>query len=231
MIHWSVIGLAGIAGMVTLLSPCIMPILPILVGRSLHSHRFGPVCLVLGLAGSFAITGCSLGFSAQILGPLSHWLRQLAIALLLGLGLLSAFPKLRYWITQFLPNHTIQMNSNGGKHPLWTEVVAGTQLGVIWIPCAGPTLGTILTLIVADRAIISGFLALFFYALGAGIPMLVFAYSGQWVGDRLRLLFPYTEILQRVAGVAIAIAAISILMGWDVQIQLWLSPLFPSVPL
>ena len=134
-------------------------------------------------------------------------------------------------MAQFVPNYGMQFLSAGDKHPLWTEVLAGTQLGVVWIPCAGPTLGTILTLIVADRAIVSGFLALFVYALGAGIPMLVFAYSGKLVGDRLRRLLPYSEMIQRVAGVAIAMAAIAILMGWDVQLQLWLSPLFPAVPL
>lgn len=229
--QWSSIGLAGLAGIVTILSPCILPILPILMGRSLQSHRLGPIFLVLGLACSFAAMGSTIGLSARFIGPLAHWIRQLAIAFLLLLGLLSAFPNLSHPILRVMSHVGFADTALECEHPLWTEAIVGTQLGVVWIPCAGPTLGAIFTLIAAEGAIVLGFFALLAFALGAGIPMLVVAYSGKLLGIPLQTLFPHTQTIQRIAGLGIVVAAIAIMMGWDVRLQLWLAPLFPPVPL
>lgn len=233
MMSLSLIGLAGVAGVVTLLSPCILPILPILVGRSLQNHRWGPLVMIGGLAVSFACTGILLGFSAQFLGPLSQFIRQLAIGVLLMLGLGSAFPRLSHRVFQWIgpPQFGKPVEARPSQGSLWAEFLIGTQLGVVWIPCAGPILGSILTAVVADQEILLGFLALLTYAAGAGLPMLAFAYGSKGLVQRARGLYPHMETIQRIAGVGIAVTAIGILLHWDVQIQLWLAPLFPALPL
>lgn len=228
----SLIGLALVAGVVTLLSPCILPILPILVGRSLQNHRWGPMALIGGLVISFACTGVLLGFSAQFLGPLSQFIRQLAIGILLILGIGSMFPHLSHRVWQWItPQLGKPVDPETGSGHLWAEFLIGTQLGVVWIPCAGPILGSILTLVVADQELLLGFLALLAYGLGAGVPMLAFAYGSKGILQRVRGLYPHMEMIQRVSGVAIAVTAVGILLRWDVQIQLWLVPLFPPLPL
>jgi cytochrome c biogenesis protein CcdA len=229
----SLISLSALAGLVTILSPCILPILPILLGRSLRSHPFGPLALVGGLALSFAVMGSLLGFSAQILGPLSYGLRQVAILLLLLLGLGSIFPAIAYtvsgWITAFPLFRARSQPAISQRTPsLSAEFLVGTQLGLVWIPCAGPVLASILTLVVVEKATVPGFLALLAYALGAGIPMLLIAYSSQWLIGHLRGITPYMGLVQRIAGVCITLAAVGILLGWDQQIQIWLAPLFPQ---
>jgi cytochrome c-type biogenesis protein len=225
----SLLGLALLAGLATIFSPCILPILPILVGRALQSHRHGPLALVLGLALSFALTGSLLGFSAQFLGPLTSLLRQGAIVLLFLLGVSAAFPKLGYWaFSQFsIVNAPPEPQHRG----LWGEFWVGTQLGLVWVPCAGPILGSIITLVAVKQAILPGFLALLAYALGAGVPMLVIAYSSKNAALKFRWLYPYMEGIQRTSGVLIAASAVAILLGWDNKVQVWLAPLFPSISL
>jgi cytochrome c biogenesis protein CcdA len=220
------LGLAGLAGLATVLSPCILPILPILVGRSLHNHPYGPFVLVGGLASSFAVTGCLLGISSQILAPLSSWIRQGSIFLLLGLGLVSAFPNLSHSFWQRIRRPQWGQTETGS--PLLTEFWIGTQLGVVWIPCAGPILGSILTIVVVDQSFLIGFTALFIYALGAGIPMLALAYMSKQLIPLVKSLYPHTALLQRASGILISLTAIGILLGWDVQLQLQLARFFPD---
>ncbi|NJK64570.1 MAG: cytochrome c biogenesis protein CcdA [Synechococcaceae cyanobacterium SM2_3_1] len=227
----SLIGLAFLAGLVTLLSPCILPILPFLLGRSVQNHAWGPVVMVSGLTLSFALTGSLMGFSAQFLGPLSQGLRQMAMVFLLLLGIMSIFPRWSYFLWQRLRPPLGVQASTHQRGSLGADFIIGTQLGLIWIPCAGPILASIITLIVVDQRIFSGFTALLAYALGAGLPMLGIAYGGKQILHHLRQLYPLTGILQRLAGVAIAIAALGILLGWDQSLQLWLAPLFPPLPL
>lgn len=224
-------GLAALAGIATILSPCILPILPILVARALQSHRYGPFALVGGLAISFALSGSLLGLSAEFVGPLGTVLRQVAIFFLLLLGLGAAFPVLGQWLGGFVRPVFYKLWSLPEVKPdksLWTEFWVGTQLGIVWVPCAGPLLGSIFTLVAVKQEILAGFVALLCYALGAGIPMLGLAYGGKGLIGQVRSLYPYTETIQRVAGLGIAFSAVAILLGWDSEIQLLVAPLFPA---
>jgi cytochrome c-type biogenesis protein len=223
-------GLAWTAGVLTVLSPCILPVLPILLGRALQSHRFGPVALVAGLTLSFAAFGSLLGITASWLTELTNLLRGTAIALLLVLGSLAIFPQWSYWLTHRLPwGKMLGSRSAGDDLPpgLWREFCLGCQLGLLWTPCAGPALGAILLLAAAGQQVGKAFGLLLVYGLGASLPMLVVAYGGRSISQRLLKLRVRTAALQRLAGVMIVATAVAILLGWDVQVQLWLAPLFP----
>lgn len=222
-------GLALLGGVLTVLSPCILPILPVLVGRSLQSHTYGPVALVAGLVGGFALAGSLLGVTAAWFTGLANILRNGAIALLLFLGLLTIFPSWSYRLFSYL------RVGNWMKKPvrigLWGEFWLGTQLGLLWTPCAGPVLGGILVLAAVNHQVAGAFGLLVAYGLGAALPLLAIAYGGRTLSQRLLNLRSHSAMLQRVGGVMIVATAIAILLGWDVQVQLWLSPLFPTLPL
>lgn len=221
--------LALLGGILTVLSPCVLPILPVLVGRSLQSNRYGPVALVIGLVGGFAVAGSLLGVTASWFTGLAGALRTGAIALLLIMGLLAIFPKWSYRLFGYL------RMSNWLKEPtrigLMGEFWLGTQLGLLWTPCAGPVLGSILVLAAVKHQVASAFILLVIYGIGAALPMLAIAYGGRLLSRKLLSLRSHGAILQRVGGAMIAATAIAILLGWDVQIQLWLAPLFPPLPL
>jgi cytochrome c-type biogenesis protein len=217
-------GLAFLGGVVTVFSPCILPVLPILVGRSLSSHRWGPIALVGGLIVGFAVAGSLLGVAGEWLTGLIVGLRSLSIGLLFGLGLLILFPRWSYRLFSYLPTQRwVKPPEQAG---FWAEFWLGTQLGLLWTPCAGPVLSSILLLSINQR-IDQAFLLLLIYGVGAGIPMLLFAYGGRRITQRLLKLRQASESLSRIGGGLIILTAIAILWGWDVQIQLFLAPLFP----
>lgn len=222
-------GLAFLAGSLTVLSPCILPILPILLGRSLQSHPYGPLALVMGLISGFAVVGSLLGITASWFTGLINGARYGAIAVLLILGCFAIFPAWSYRVLSYLPwGRWLKEPTRIG---LWGEFWLGTQLGLLWAPCAGPVLGGILVLAAVNHQVANAFGLLVAYGVGAAIPLLAIAYGGRTCSGRLLKLHPHSTTLQRVGGVLIVGTAIAILLGWDVQIQLWLAPFFPSPPL
>jgi cytochrome c-type biogenesis protein len=224
------LGLAFLAGAVTIVSPCVLPVLPLVLGRSLQSHRYGPVALVLGLVTGFAVAGSLLGIVASSFTELINGLRNFAIFLLLAIGILAIFPKLGYWLMGYLPViSTLRGLKPSGRVGLLGEFLLGSQLGLLWTPCAGPVLGSILILAAVKHQVLESLGLLLFYGLGAGLPLLAIAYAGRSMSQRLLGLRPYSLRLQKIGGVAIAATAIAILQGWDVEIQLWLAPLFPAL--
>ncbi|MEH2283992.1 MAG: cytochrome c biogenesis CcdA family protein [Nostoc sp.] len=229
------ISLALLGGVLNVLSPCVLPILPVLLGRSLttshststpQSHTYGPVALVGGLVAGFALAGSLLGITASWFTGLVNLLRDGAIALLLFLGLLAIFPTWSYRIFSYIPV------GKWVKKPVGMGLIGefwlGTQLGLLWTPCAGPVLGGILVLAAVNHQVTSAFWLLVAYGIGAGLPLLAIAYSGRVLSQKILNIRSHSAALQRIGGVAIATTAIAILLGWDIQIQLWLAPFFPT---
>jgi cytochrome c-type biogenesis protein len=212
------VGLALLAGILTVLSPCILPVLPIIMGRSLQSHRYAPLILVIGLISGFALTGSLLGIASSWVTGIANTLRGVAI----GMGLLALFPQWGYRLARFLPP---PKESPGLVGEFWL----GTQLGILWTPCAGPVLGSILILAAVKHQVAGAFWLLLFYGIGASLPMLAIAYGGRYVS--FRRLHPHSQKLQRFGGLVVIVTAIAILQGWDIKIQLWLAPLFPPLSL
>jgi cytochrome c-type biogenesis protein len=219
--------IAILAGALTVLSPCVLPILPILLGRSLQSHRYGPVALVMGLVGGFAVAGSLLGISASWLTGFANFLRYGAIAVLLGLGILTLLPNWSYTLFSYLPIQ--KWTKERPRIGLWGEFWLGTQLGFLWTPCAGPVLGGILVLAAVNHQVISAFSLLLAYGFGSAIPLLAIAYGGRKLTQRLLGLRSHSVMLQKIGGIVVMLSAIAILLGWDVQIQLWLAPFFPTL--
>jgi cytochrome c-type biogenesis protein len=221
-------GFAFGGGLLTILSPCVLPVIPLILGRSFRSHRLGPVMLVLGLVSGFAAIGSLLGVASSWFVGLTNLLRNVAVGLLFGLGVLAIFPKLSYWVMSYLQfGKTWEPKTPG----LWSEFWIGTQLGLLWSPCAGPALGSILVLAAVKHQVLGALALLTVYGLGAGIPLLAIAYSSRHIGNSSRRLLPYAGALQRIGGLMMAGTAIAIVFGWDVELQLWLAPLFPKLPL
>ncbi len=222
-------GLAILGGLLTILSPCVLPILPLILGRSLQSHRYGPLALVAGLISGFAATGSLLGVTASWFTGLINALRSVAIALLLFAGILAIFPNLSYRLFSYLP--LANLVKEPARVGLMGEFWLGSQLGLLWTPCAGPVLGSILIVAAVQHNAVNAFILLLLYGLGAGLPLLAIAYGGRYLSKRMLSLRSHALVLQKIGGVIVVATAIAILLGWDVKIQLLLAPLFPQMPL
>ncbi len=106
--------------------------------------------------------------------------------------------------------------------------VLGLVLGIVWTPCAGPVLGTILTLVATEGTTGKASVLVLVYALGAGVPMLIIAYSSQWLTTKVRGLVKYSARLQQVFGVLILLLAIAMFFQYDTVIENKLTSFFPQ---
>jgi len=109
-------------------------------------------------------------------------------------------------------------------------LVLGMTLGVLWTPCAGPVLGSILALIATATDLWWATVLLACYALGAGIPMLAIAYGGRYATTSIRRIAPYTHAMQQGFGVLVIAIAIGMALQLDTLVTAWLSNFLPQLP-
>lgn len=223
--------LAVAAGMLTVGAPCVLPMLPVVMGASLgQQDRTRPLFIAAGFALAFA--GVALLFTAftHVLGVSQEALRTGAAVALMVFGLLMVWPhpfeRLSVHASGVL-NRAHALGSCAGSGKLG-GMLLGLTLGVVWTPCAGPVLGSILTLLASEPATARTALLLACYALGAAVPMLAIAYGGQYAAARVRQLSRYTRPVQRAFGVVVIATALAMLLQLDGVALAWLSQFLPS---
>jgi cytochrome c-type biogenesis protein len=141
---WSGIGLAFIAGLLSTLSPCVLPLLPLVFGSSLSKHKWGPVALVLGVSISFASVGLFVATLGFALGIDEGVFRNIAAVLMLLVGLILMVPWLesRFALAAGpVANWLQQKFGASDASGLGGQFGVGLLLGAVWSPCVGPTLG------------------------------------------------------------------------------------------
>jgi cytochrome c-type biogenesis protein len=222
---------ALLAGTATVAAPCTLPVLPILLGASVaQTSRIRPLLIALGFVTSFSAVAIVFGVVTDILGFDQSTLRTIAVPVLVGFGLLMLWPRpferliarTRGLINR--PNRTFDgsPSANAGGFLL------GATLGLVWTPCAGPVLGSILTIIATSQHLGWEALLLVAYAIGAAIPMLAIAYGGQFVTTRVRRLASVSHRLQQGFGVIIIVFAVAMYFQYDTLVTVWVSGLYPN---
>ncbi len=217
---------AFLAGIVTIAGPCILPLLPIILGTStVKQHKSRPLFIILGFILSFTLFAVLFAILGRTLNLDPSVFRTVA-AIVIGLfGVVMLVPNLQEKIfakLQPLLTRVTPKSANPEASDQWGGFILGASLGLVWTPCAGPVLGSILTLIAANQNLGQAGALLFAYALGAGIPMLLIAYGGQTAMQRVRLLTKHAVTIQRIFGVIIILVAVALLTGAEVRLQAWL---------
>lgn len=222
------IGFAFLAGVLTIAAPCILPMLPIILGASLGQRsRLRPLLIVLGFVLTFSAV--SLVFSAiTSLAGLSAYDLRLIAAITIGmLGLALLWPRpfeaLMGRLAGLLPEQ-----SGTGREGKLGAVLLGASLGLVWAPCAGPVLASILIFVATSPDWGSKIALLLAYSIGAGVPMLIIAYGGQFISARVRILARHTHKIQRVFGVLVMCTAVMIALGYDSLIISKISAFYPE---
>jgi cytochrome c-type biogenesis protein len=222
--------LALLAGIVTVAAPCTLPMLPILLGASVgQTGKLRPAMIALGFVISFSAAALLLSAITDFLGFDPNALRTVAAVLLLGFGLLMVWPAPFEWLTIRLNGlaggaaaHAASARGNIGGF------VLGTTLGLVWTPCAGPVLGSILTVVATSKDTASASALLVVYAIGAAIPMLAIAYGGQAVTTRVRSIARIAPRLQQGFGVVVIAFALLSYFQYDTLIVAWLTAFYPQ---
>jgi cytochrome c biogenesis protein CcdA len=217
---------ALLAGTATIVAPCALPVLPILLGTSLgNESRWRPIAMALGFIATFAAVTLAFHFVTTLFGLGADQLRSIAIVVLSGFGILLVWPGLYERLQPYVAGATGHLRSggNGSYRGVFGGFVLGTTLGLVWTPCAGPVLGSILTLLATQPNVTWAGILLVFYAIGASLPMIAIGYGGQFAIRRVRNIAPYTHRMQQVFGVLVVGFAAAMFFQYDTDITAWLS--------
>jgi cytochrome c biogenesis protein CcdA len=221
---------ALLAGILTIAAPCTLPVLPILLGASIgRAGSLRPAMIALGFVISFSATALLLGAITRLFDFDPNVLRSAASILLLGFGLLMLWPKPFEWLAIRL-NSWLDLGSSSTtqRDGALGGFVLGTTLGLVWTPCAGPVLGSILTLVATSRNLAWAATLLIAYAIGAALPMLAIAYGGQAATTRVRSLAQISPRLQQGFGVVVIAFALAAYFQYDTLIVAWLTGFYPT---
>jgi cytochrome c biogenesis protein CcdA len=223
--------LALLAGVVTIAAPCTLPVLPILLGASVgHTSKARPAMIALGFVISFSAVALLLGAITRIFDFDPNILRSGASILLLGFGLLMIWPAPFEWLSIRIGGliNAGAANDVASRQGNIGGLVLGTTLGLVWTPCAGPVLGSILTIVATSKDTAWAGVLLIAYASGAAIPMLAIAYGGQAVTTRIRGIARISPRLQQGFGVVVIAFAIASYFQYDTLIVAWLTGFYPN---
>jgi cytochrome c biogenesis protein CcdA/thiol-disulfide isomerase/thioredoxin len=200
------LGIAFLAGVITAISPCVLPVLPILLaGSATSTDRWRPIAIIAGLVVSFTTFTLAGAALLSALGLPQDLLRTLAITALLVLAA-SLLSQRVAWLLErpflFLTRRRVSAESNG--------FIVGLSVGLVMVPCAGPVLAAVTALAASGEVTFRIVLVTGAYAIGHAIPLLAIAIGGQRLTSGMRVLRTHAHAVRQVAGVVVGATALAI---------------------
>lgn len=224
-------GLSFLAGVLSTLSPCVLPLVPILMGSAASTHRFGSFALVVGLMLSFTLIGVGLGSLGGSVGLEQDTLRVVGGGLLLVFGAVLMSSALQEAVSGAISRLGVgqgllsRFNLNG----LHGQFLLGLLLGVVWSPCVGPTLGVAITLASQGQALLEVTSVMLMFSFGAGLPLIAIGMlSRQALGKWRGRMMEAGQKAKKVLGAALLLIGILALSGADKSLEKWAVNVMPD---
>ncbi len=224
--------LSFIAGLVTILNPCVLPLVPILVASALGKSRFGPLALAGGLVTSFTLFGFTVIAFGYSLGINEQMVRLFAGAMLAIAGGVLLFPQAQAALSAAAApianfgNQRLARVSGDGWHG---QFAIGLLLGIVWAPCVGPTLGVAIAAASQGQNLISSFFIFLIFGLGVATSILSFAYgSRKAMGERRKTLGALAKYGKPLFGGALLLVGLMVMTGFDKVIEIAVLDLLPD---
>ena len=218
-----ILGLAFLSGVLSTLSPCVLPLLPLVLGAAASEHRLGPVALAAGVGLSFAVLGlfvATVGFS---IGLDSGVFRVVAAVFMIAIGLALIVPKAQARLAiagGAIANWADQRLSSFPTHSVAGQFGVGILLGAGWSPCVGPTLGAASILAARGTSLTQVTTTMLLFGLGAASPLLAIGVLSREVLVRRReRLLAISKRLEAGLGILLVLIGISIVSGIDRPIE------------
>jgi cytochrome c-type biogenesis protein len=170
------LGLALLAGMLSVLSPCVLPLLPIVMGTAASEHRLGPIALAAGLATSFVAIGLFVATIGFAMGLDTGVFRAVSAILLIGMGVLLLVPRLQaqFALAASPVSNWVEGHFDGfTATSLASQFGLGLLLGAVWSPCVGPTLGAASLLAAKGENLAQVALTMLAFGVGAALPLML----------------------------------------------------------
>jgi cytochrome c biogenesis protein CcdA len=219
------------AGALSVLSPCVLPLLPIVIASALQSHRHGPLALAAGLMLSSAATGlvfASLGFTLGIDRDVA---RAVAAGLMAVAGVVLLLPRLQAAFAATSARLARSADTLARRLPpgLGGQLLLGILLGAVWTPCTGPTLAAAISLAARSESLVRAGVVMFVFGVGAVVPVLALAYGSRraLVGRRAWLRSMATAAKPIMGGLLLLVGALT-MTGTDKAIETWMVDHMPD---
>ena len=219
----SALALAFIAGLVTILNPCVLPLIPILIAAALGQSRWGPLALAAGLVTSFSSFGfvvVAFGFS---LGIDEALVRFIAGAMLAAAGVVLLVPRLQAALSAAaspLSNRGNQALSKVDRSGVGGQFAVGLLLGLVWAPCVGPTLGVAIAAASQGEGLAQAFVTFLIFGLGVATSILAFAYgSRKALGARGKQLQAIARHAKPLFGATLVVVGALVMTGFDKTLE------------
>lgn len=226
------VGLSLAAGSLTTLSPCVFPLLPLVLGGALQNHRLAPVALGLGMALSFGVIGVLLGTVGQAVGLDGDVVRMAGGWLLIAFALVMLVPawneRFTQWMTP-LASEAQAASSRLSGGSLGSALLLGAVLGLVWSPCSGPLLASALTMVASEGGAVRGGVILGLFGLGAAVPLVAVAYASRAGFTRARgWVLARINRIKNVFAVLLGAMGVAILTGADKWLEARVNALLPE---
>jgi cytochrome c biogenesis protein CcdA len=226
------LGLAFLAGILSTLSPCVMPLIPLVLGAALSEHKLGPAALAAGLAVSFTTVGLFVATIGFAVGLDAGIFRSAAAILMVGVGIVLVMPRFQASLAVAsgpIGNWAESRFGGTTKAGLSGQFSVGLLLGIVWAPCAGPTLGAASVLAAKGQDLGEVAAIMLVFGIGAALPLLLLGMLSRKTMLRVRGRLVATGHGAKIALGAILIAlGLLILSGFDKKVETLAVDLSPA---
>jgi cytochrome c biogenesis protein CcdA/thiol-disulfide isomerase/thioredoxin len=215
-----IILLAYLGGILTIVSPCILPVLPFVFARAGRSFLRSTLPLLVGMAATFAIVATLAAVGGGWAVRANQVGRWAALILLAFFGLALLMPSVSDRMTRPLVALGARLSERqpGEKESIWSSAVLGVATGLLWAPCAGPILGIIFTAAALNGASLNTTLLLLAYALGAATSLALALLVGGSVFARMKKSLGASERIRQVLGALVLVGVAAIALGLDTRV-------------
>ena len=222
---------AYLAGALTLINPCVLPVVPIVLASALQAHRLGPVALAAGMGISFVALGLTIAAVGQALGLSDQTLARAGAIAMIGFGAVLLVPRLNAGFamaTAGMSNRADMQIDAVDRSGLSGQALTGVLLGAVWSPCVGPTLGGAISLASQGGNLMWAGAVMAFFALGVASVMLALAYGARAALMRRRAAMQSLAARAKpVMGITLIAVGLMIFFRLHHVVEAWLIAVLP----
>ncbi len=223
---------AYLAGLLTLLNPCVLPVLPIVLTSAMQANRRAPLALAAGLSGSFVVAGVLVTAFGHLIGLTPDALSKLGAWLMIGFGLVLLVPAAETVLATagagLATRADARFDALAPDGMLHSHVLGGVLLGVVWSPCIGPSLGGAIALASQGQSLGWAAVILLGFALGVSTMVLGLAWLVRRARPMRKLPPQVVAAMPRVMGAAFVCVGGAILFKWHYVAEAWLLDMMPD---
>lgn len=220
---------AFLSGIITIAAPCIWPLLPIVLSASATGGKRKPLGITIGVMLSFGLVTLALSALVKVLPFDTNLLRYVAVCIIVVLGVALIIPQVSAWIeawaSKLIGKLGVQTQKRTG---FGAGILTGLALGIVWAPCAGPILATIISVSATQTVTLSVVALTVAYVTGIGVPLFGFAMLGNVLVRKSKWLNKYLQRVQQVFGIIMIVTAVGIALNYDKAVQVALLNAFPG---